>query len=74
MRSICVLLVGLCLVALSGCCWNRPFFAHRYGYRYGPAPCCPAPAPSCSCYLGAPEPVSTEPPTFVAPQPRRAAP
>ena len=70
MRTLRLMLVGLCLVALSGCVYHRPFLAHRYGgYGCCPAPC--APAPHCACYLGAPVPAHGEPPVFVAPQPGR---
>ena len=71
MRTIRILLVGMCLVALSGCYYHRPWLAHRYGYGCCPAPCCPAPAPHCACYLGAPVSANEEPPVFVAPQPGR---
>jgi hypothetical protein len=75
MRTLRVLFVGLCLVALSGCWYHRPFLVHRpfLAHRYGwcpPPPCC-APVPHCACYLGAPIPTGTEPPIFVAPQPGR---
>lgn len=66
MRTLRLMLVGLCLMALSGCCCHRPFFAHRHGYHS--APCC-APAPHCACYLGAPTPMHAEPPMFAAPMP-----
>jgi hypothetical protein len=69
MRSIRVLIAGLCLVALSGCWYHRPFLAYRHGYDCCPTQCAPAPAPHCSCYLGAPVPSHAEPPIFIAPQP-----
>jgi hypothetical protein len=69
MRTIRVLFVGLCLVALSGCWYNRPWLAHRRAYGCCPTPCCAAPAPHCACYLNAPIPAGAEPPVFVAPQP-----
>ena len=68
MRTMRILFVGLCLVALSGCWYHRPFLAHRRAYDgCCPAPCCPAPAPHCACYLGAPLAATGEPPVFVAP-------
>ena len=68
MRIFRLFLVGLCLAPLTGCWYHRPFFAYRCGG------CCPAscaPAPHCACYLGTPEPMHSEPPLFVAPQPVR---
>ena len=68
MRTLRLMLVGLCLVALNGCWYHhRPFFAYRHGGACCPAPC--APAPHCACYLGAPVPAHAEPPLFVAPVP-----
>jgi hypothetical protein len=70
MRTIRVLFIGMCLVALSGCWYHRPFLAHRYyGGGCCPAPCGPAPVAHCACYLGAPVGASAEPPSFVAPMP-----
>jgi hypothetical protein len=70
MRTFRFLLIGLCLVALNGCYYNRPFLAYRYRGGCCPTPCCPP--PHCSCYLGAPTPIVAEPPTmFVAPMPKQ---
>ncbi len=69
MRTLRYLLIGMCLVALNGCC-HRPFFAHRRA-ACGCGPAYAAPVSSCSCFLGAPTPMmNAEPPVFTAPMPQ----